>query len=262
MNGVAYVLLILQAAASGALILVGSVVEAYGYGLSLGTNWPYRNDIFSLAMRGDPEAWHRILATTLGVNAVILAFLLRDGNAFSGLALIAGTALLGVATLHVLAGKAPAFLHGLHGLLAYATLFAYVSELLPRSPSVWSVMVAIVPVHVFLLIVFLGGMVTGQRGYRRPIGAFVYPRTGGQWVFLVHGLGWALLVLTLAYYVQSYSVALLLALLQLLLGFMLYQAVNDRPSRPGILTVFHQSMALLIFLSLVFAWRIKVPFLG
>lgn len=262
MNTIADVLLIVQAVASAGLIMVGSVVEGYGYGLSLGTDWPYRNDIFHLALRGDPEAWHRIIATTLGLNAVLLAILLRDVNSISGLILIGSTALLGMATLNVLAGKAPAFLHGFHGLLAYSTMFAYLAELLPGSPSVWQLMETTVPIHAFLFMVFLGGMVTGQRGYQRAIGAFVLPRTKGQWVFVVHGLGWGLLVLTLAYYVGSYNGALILALLQALIGFMLYQSVNASPAKPGIITVFHQSMAMLIFLALVFAWQVKVPFLG
>lgn len=89
------ILLVIQTVAAIGLILVGSLVEAYGYGLSLGTNWPYHQNIFGLAMKGDPEAWHRIIATTLGVNAVLLAVLAHDSNTFSGLALIAATALLG-----------------------------------------------------------------------------------------------------------------------------------------------------------------------
>lgn len=262
MHTLAEILLILQIVASSGLILVGSLVEGFGYGLSLGTSWPYRHDIFHLALKGDPEAWHRIIATTLGVNAVILAVLLRDVNAFSGLALIVATALLGVATLHVLAGKAPSFLHGLHGLLAYSTLFAYLAEVVPGSMSVWSLMEQIVPIHAFLLMVFLGGIVTGQRGFKTPIGAFVLPRTLGHWAFVIHILGWLLLVLTLAFYAQSYSAALIFALLQVLLGLALYQSVNANPARPGILTVFHQSMGLLIFFSLVFAWQIRVPFLS
>ncbi len=92
------VLLVLQTAGLLGLILLGSLVEGYGYGLSLGTRWPYREDLLALAVKGDPEAWHRILATTLGVNAVVLAVLVGDTNTISGLILIAATALLGLAT--------------------------------------------------------------------------------------------------------------------------------------------------------------------
>ena len=256
------ILLVIQTVAAIGLILVGSLVEAYGYGLSLGTNWPYHQNILGLALKGDPEAWHRIIATTLGVNAVILAILAHDMNTFSGLALIAATALLGAATLNVLAGKMPAFLHGLHGLLAYATFLSYLSELQPSSPSVWHLMEALVPLHALLLMIFLGGMVTGQRGYQKAIGVFVVPKTAGQWVFAIHFLVWLLLVLTLAYYVDSYNAALVLVLLQSAVGLMLYQSVNASPSKPGILTVFHQGMAMLILLSIFFGWRITIPFLG
>ncbi len=256
------ILLVIQTVAAIGLILVGSLVEAYGYGLSLGTNWPYHQNIFGLALKGDPEAWHRIIATTLGVNAVLLAILAHDTNTFSGLALIAATALLGAATLNVLAGKMPAFLHGLHGLLAYATFLSYLSELQPSSPSVWHLMESLVPLHALLLMIFLGGMVTGQRGYQKAIGVFVVPKTAGQWVFAIHFVVWLLLVLTLAYYVDGYNAALVLVLLQSAIGLMLYQSVNASPSKPGILTVFHQGMAMLILLSIFFGWRITIPFLG
>jgi hypothetical protein len=255
------ILLIVQTVASAGLILVGSLVEAYGYGLSLGTKWPYHEKILALAMRGDPEAWHRIIASTLGVLAVVLVILVHDANTIAGLVLIALTALLGMATLYVLSGKAPAFLHGLHGLLAYSTFLSYLSELVHSSPAVWSMVNETVPLHALLLMIFLGGMVTGQRGYQRAIGEFVVPRSKGQWVFVLHGLVWLLLVLTLAYYVRSYSAALVLALFQGVFGFMLYQAVNARPSKPGILTVFHQSMAMLICLAMVFQWHVGVPFM-
>jgi hypothetical protein len=256
------ILLILQVVASAALVLVGSLAEAYGYGLSLGTAWPYRRDILRLASHGDPEAWHRLVATLLGINGVILAILLGGTNAWSGLLLIIATALLGIATLHVLAGRAPAFLHGLHELLAYATLTAYVSQIAQGSPSMWALLRRSVPLHPFLLMVFLGGMVTGQRGFKTPIGQFVVPRTPGQWMFAVHLGGWLLLVLTLAWYGPPSSVALLLALLQVLLGFALYQSINARPERPGVLTAMHQGTALLLFLSLVFSWRIPISLSG
>lgn len=256
------ILLVIQTVAAVGLILVGSLVEAYGYGLSLGTRWPYHEKILVLAVKGDPEAWHRIIATTLGVNAVILAILAHDLNTFSGLALIAATALLGMATLNVLAGKAPAFLHGFHGLLAYSTFLCYLSELQPSSPSVWHIMQTVIPLHALLLMIFLGGMVTGQRGYQKAIGSFVVPRSAGQWVFAIHFLVWLLLVLTLAYYVQSYSGAFLLVLLQAIVGLMLYQSVNAKPSKPGIITVFHQGTAMLILLAVFFGWRVAVPFLG
>jgi hypothetical protein len=255
-------LLVLQTAGVLALILVGSLVEGYGYGLSLGTRWPYHREILALAVKGDPEAWHRLIATALGANAVLLALLLGGTNTISGLILIAATALLGLATLHVLAGQAPPFLHGLHGLLAYSTVLCYLAELQASRPSVWHLAATLAPLHLLLLMVFLGGMVTGARGHQTEIGGFVAPRSAGQWVFVAHGLAWLLLVLTLAYDVQRYNVALILALTQAIVGFMLYQAVNTWPARPGILVVFHQGIAVLILLSVVLGWEVRVPVLG
>ncbi|MDN5874980.1 MAG: hypothetical protein L0H29_11440, partial [Sinobacteraceae bacterium] len=209
----------------------------------------------------DPEIWHRILATILGLNAVVLLILSPDANTLTGLVLIAATALLGIATLHVLAGKAPAFLHGLHGLLAYTTYITYLVALQPMAPPVWTYLAVIVPLHPFLFMIFLGGMVTGQRGYQRPIGTFVMPKTKGQWVFMLHYLAGLLFLLTLAYYIRAYSAALVLALAQFVIGFVLYQAVNDSPKRPGIMVAFHQAMALLILLAIVFYWRIPLGWL-
>ena len=54
----------------------------------------------------------------------------------------------------------------------------------------------------------------------------------------------------------------MLVLLQAVVGLMLYQSVNANPSKPGILTVFHQGMAMVILLSIFFGWRVTVPFLG
>lgn len=255
-------LLIVQAVALAGLILIGGVVEGFGYGLSLGTDWPYHEKIIILALKGDPEAWHRIVATILGLNAVALAILVRDANAYAGLVVIALTALLGMATLHVLAGKAPAFLHGLHGFLAYSTFLTYLLALHRSAPPVWAYVAVMIPLHPFFFMVFLGGMVTGQRGYQRAIGNFVLPRSKGQWVFILHGLIWLLLVLTLAYYIRVYTGAFLLALFQGVFGFMLFQSVNAKPARPGILVMFHQAMAILILLALFFSWQVHVPYFG
>ncbi|MDN5864425.1 MAG: cytochrome C oxidase assembly protein [Gammaproteobacteria bacterium] len=254
-------LVIFQVVAMAALIVIGGLVEGYGYGLSLGTQWPYHKKMLTREALTDPEIWHRLLATLLGLNAVALLILAPGANTIAGLVLIAATALLGVATLHVLAGKAPAFLHGLHGLVAYTTYITYLVALQPMAPPVWTYIAVIVPLHPFLLMIFLGGMVTGQRGYQRPIGAFVLPGTLGQWVFMLHYLAGLLFLLTLAYYIQAYSGALVLALAQFVIGFLLYQAVNHSPKRPGILVAFHQGMALLILLAIVFYWRIPLGWL-
>lgn len=255
-------LLIFQSVAMAGLIIIGGLVEGYGYGLSLGTRWPYHEKILVLARRWDPEAWHRIVATILGLNAIALVALAPGRNTVAGLVLIAVTALLGMATLHVLAGKAPAVLQGLHGLLAYTTFITYLLALRPQAPAIWTYLAAMVPLHAFLLMIFLGGMVTGQRGFQRPIGAFVLPKSKGQWVFALHYLAGLLFLLTLAFYVHAYSAALILALTQFAVGFVLFHAVNEKPRCPGILVAFHQGMALLILLALVYAWRVHLPGLG
>jgi hypothetical protein len=257
-----HVLLIIQVIAMAGLIVIGGLVEGYGYGLSLGTQWPYHKKMISRAAFTDPEIWHRFLATLLGLNAIAILALDPNANTVAGLVLIAVTALLGIATLHVLAGKAPAFLHGLHGLLAYTTYITYLLVMHPASLPVWRYLAVMVPLHAFLLMIFLGGMVTGQRGYQRPIGAFVIPRTKGQWVFALHYLAGLAFLLTLAFYAQAYSGALVLALAQFVLGFMLFHAVNASPKRPGILVAFHQGMALLILLAIIYVWQVHITGLG
>lgn len=248
-------LIIFQVIAIAGLIVIGGLVEGYGYGLSLGTHWPYHHKMLTRAALTDPEIWHRFLATILGLNAVLLLALKPSSNTISGLVLIAATALLGIATLHVLAGRLPSFMHGLHGLLAYTTYITYLIALRPSPLPVWRYLGITAPLHPFLLMIFLGGMVSGQRGYQRPIGVFVLPRTSGQWVFVLHYLVGLVFLLTLAFYFQAYSGALILALAQFLIGFILYQSVNATPMRPGIIVAIHQVMALLILLAIVFLWQ-------
>jgi hypothetical protein len=254
-------LVIFQVAAMAALIVIGGLVEGYGYGLSLGTQWPYHEKMITRAAWTDPEIWHRILATILGLNAIAILALAPGANTIAGLVLIALTAILGMATLHVLAGRAPAFLQGLHGLLAYATFITYLAVLHINGLPVWTYIEVMPVLHAFLLMVFLGGMVTGQRGYQRAIGAFIAPRTKGQWIFVLHGLAGLLFLLVLALYARVYPAALILALLQFIVGFALFHAVNDRPERPGILVAFHQSMALLILLAIVYVWQVPLDWM-
>jgi heme A synthase len=99
------------------LILLGSVVEGFGYGLSLGTRWPYTRNILVLMVQGDPEAAHRLVATLVGLIALALVVLAPSSATINGLALVIIAALFGIGTLHVLSGRMPAFVHGIHGLL-------------------------------------------------------------------------------------------------------------------------------------------------
>lgn len=254
-------LTLVQVVLAAGLIVVGGMVEGYGYGLSLGTNWPYTRNIATLALRGDPEAWHRIVATLLGLNALALLALDHGGLQWTGLGLIVFTALLGMATLFVLAGKAPSWLQGLHGLLAYSTLFTYLLAL-TNGPSLGFYLKTGIPLHSFFLVIFMGGMVTGQRGFARAIGSFTLPRTLSQWVWLVHGLAVLLFLLTLAYETPLNNVALLLLLAQVGFGFLTFQAVNARADRPGVLVPVHQLLSVGIAFALFYHLQVRVPWLG
>ncbi len=251
-------LVVFQAVLAAGIIVLGGFVEGYGYGLSLGTKWPYTRNIGVMALAGDPEAWHRLLATLLGVNAVVIV-LLRPGRLeVTGVALIALTALLGMATLYVLAGKAPAVLQGLHGIIAYLTLLAYLLIVDRSDLDLGTYLRVTAPFHAFLLVVFLGGATTGQRGYQAAIGYFTFPRTAAQWMWAAHGLSVLLLILTLALYASAYGVALLLVLVQVAVGVLGFHAVNTTPARPGMLVPVHQILTVLSALAIFFAWRLPM----
>lgn len=235
------------------LILLGSLVEGFGFGLSLGTRWPYTRNILVLLVRGDPEAAHRIVATLVGLIAVALVILSPNSLTVNGLVLIVVTALFGVGTLHVLAGRLPSIVHGVHGLLAYGVFLCYLCTLYVPGVAFWSYVEAVGSLHCVLLAVFLGGVTTGQRGFGQPIGAFDVPRRLPQLVMLVH-LGSALaLVATLGWLMPAYPLAFYLAVSQILVGFLLFHAVDLRPKAPGILVAFHQGMVLAITLAIVSA---------
>jgi hypothetical protein len=199
------ILLAVQVIGMAGLVIIAGFVEGYGYGLSLGTRWPYHEKILVLAMKADPEAWHRIVATILGLVGVALVILAPGANTITGLALIVVTAVLGMATLHVLAGRWPAFLQGLHGLLAYSTYITYLLALKPDAPPVWDYLKVMAPLHPFLVMIFLGGVTTGSRGYQRAIGGFKVPRSKGQWAFSLHYVFGLIFLLTLGYYSHTYS---------------------------------------------------------
>ena len=112
-------------ALAGILILLGSLAEGFGYGLSLGTRWPYTRNILVLMVWGDPEAAHRLVATLVGLIALALVFLAPGSATINGLVLVIIAALFGIGTLHVLSGRMPAFVHGIHGLLAYGVFLSY-----------------------------------------------------------------------------------------------------------------------------------------
>ncbi len=246
-------LYVTEASLAAILILLGSLVEGFGFGLSLGTQWPYTRNILVLLIEGDPEAAHRIVATLVGIIAVALVVLAPGSATISGLVLIVLTALLGIGTLHVLAGRLPSVVHGVHGLLAYGVFLCYLSVLLISGVHFWSFLGSTVPLHALLLTIFLGGMTTGQRGFGKAIGAFDWPRSSPQAVMIIHLLSALAVVATLASLMPHYPVALYIAVGQMCVGFLLFQAVNLRPKSPGILVALHQLVALSIAVAVVAA---------
>jgi len=240
-----------QTALAAILILLGSLVEGFGFGLSLGTNWPYTRNIFVLMIEGDPEAAHRIVATLVGTIGVALVILAPGSATINGLVLIVATAVLGVGTLHVLSGRLPSVVHGVHGLLAYGVFLCYLSMLYVPGVEFWSYLHTTSALHALLLTVFLGGMTTGQRGFGKPIEAFDWPRRPSQLVMIVHLFAALAVVATLGWLMPEYPVAFYLAVAQVAVGFLLFHAVNLKPKNPGILVALHQAMALSITLAIV-----------
>jgi hypothetical protein len=240
---------------ASALILLGSIVEGFGYGLSLGTRWPYTRNIVVLMLRGDPEAAHRVLATAVGLCALALAILDPRYMTFMGLGLIVVTALFGMGTLYVLAGRAPAFVHGTHGLLAYLVFLNYLVALNYPGVQLLPYVSATVALHSVLFAIFMGGMVTGQRGFGTAIEPFLHPQRTSQWIFMVHGTAALIVIATLGWMSSAYPVAFTLALLQAAVGFFLFHAVNLKPKSPGAMVAFHQLMALLITSAIVLHWH-------
>ncbi|MEM3185957.1 MAG: hypothetical protein QXQ39_04670 [Conexivisphaerales archaeon] len=245
-----------EAVMAAAIIVVGGTVEGYGYGLSLGTRWPYTRDMPRLAKAGDPEVWHRLLSTLLGLNSLAILILDPSLLELTGFLLVAITALLGLATLYVLSGKVPSVFQGLHDVLAYSTMLTYLMIYMGMKIGFLQYLLNVPAFHSFYFAIFMGGFVTGQRGFKKAIGYFVLPKTSGQVVWSIHGLAVLILVYTLAITFPEYDIALLLALLQVAVGFMSYQAVNQSASKPGILIPIHQLLSVLIALAIFFTWHI------
>jgi len=236
---------------SAILILLGSVVEGFGYGLSLGTRWPYTRNILVLMVRGDPEAAHRLVATLVGVIALAMVILAPSSATINGLALVIVAALFGIGTLHVLSGRMPALVHGIHGLLAYGVFLSYLTGMVFPGTAFWPFLKYTIALHALLLAVFLGGMTTGQRGFGQSIGAFFRPQRLAHWTVATHILAALTVVATLGWLMPAYPVAFYLAVTQVAVGFLLFNAVNLKPKNPGTIVAFHQSVALLITVAIV-----------
>lgn len=248
-------LLVAQVVFAGVLIMLGSIVEGFGFGLALGTRWPYTKNIVVLMLRGDPEAAHRVVATLVGLVGVALAIVHPVYEMFLGLGLIVATALFGLGVLYVLAGRAPAIVHGIHGLLAYLVFMAYLLPLAHANIGLGYYLLIIIPTHALLFAIFMGGVVTGGRGFGQPLGQFAMPERKPQWIFALHGIAGLLVLGTLGWYMPTYPVAFTLVLVQVAIGFLVFQSVNLKPKAPGAVVAFHQAMALLITSAIVFQWR-------
>lgn len=248
-------LFLTQISLAGVLILLGSLVEGFGFGLSLGTHWPYTRNIFVLLITGDPEAAHRVVATLVGLIAVALVILAPGSATINGLALVLLTALLGVGTLHVLSGRIPSFVHGTHGLLAYGVFLSYLAGFLFHGVEFWGYLGAMWVLHPILVTVFLGGMTTGQRGFGKPIGAFYMPQGPAHWVVALHILSALSLVAALGWMMPVFPLAFFAAVAQIAVGFLLFHAVNLRPKNPGTIVALHQCMVLFITVAVVAALR-------
>ncbi len=236
---------------AGILILLGSLVEGFGYGLSLGTHWPYTRNILVLMIEGDPEAAHRVVGTLAGAIAVALAILAPSSASLNGLALLIAAGLLGIGTLHVLSGRFPSFVHGIHGLLAYGVFLCYLSGLVLPGIAFWTYLGLMAALHPVLLAVFVGGMTTGQRGFGQPIGAFYMPQRAAHWTTAAHVTTALLVVATLGWLMPAYPLAFYLAVGQIAAGFLLFHAVNLKPKNPGLIVAFHQGMAIAITAAIV-----------
>lgn len=253
--GVVDGLIMMEVVFASALVLLGSIVEGFGYGLSLGTQWPYTRNIVVLMLRGDPEAAHRLLATLVGLVALVLAIIHPTYETINGLVLIVVTALFGMGTLYVLAGKVPSIVHGTHGLLAYFVFMNYLLALVYPDMHLWPFLRMVIPTHALLFAIFMGGMVTGGRGFGTAIAPFLHPQKPAQWIFVVHGFAALLVIGTLGWMSAVYPVAFFLALFQAVVGFFLFYAVNLKPKTPGAMVPFHQMMVLLITTAIVMRWH-------
>ncbi len=245
-----------QAVMAAAIIVVGGTVEGYGYGLSLGTKWPYTRSMPRLAKAGDPEVWHRLLSTLLGLNSLLILVLDPSQLEWSGFILVVITALLGLATLYVLSGKAPSIFQGLHDVLAYSTLLAYMMIAAGMGMGFPQYVAGMAPILLFYPVIFMGGVVTGQRGFQKAIGYFMVPRTKAQLVWVVHGLSVLAFILGLAAFFPLYGMALGLAAVQVVVGLLSYQAVNESAAKPGGLIPLHQLLTLMIIVAIFFGWQL------
>ena len=241
---------------AGAAIVLGGIVEGYGYGLSLGTNWPYTNDILQLAVKGDPEAIHRIIATLLGILSLVLLIIDFNMITLVGFVAIIITALLGTATLYVLAGKLPSIFQGFHDIAAYTTFVSYLvlaTNYVTPGKYLEFLISAITPPHFLYFVIFVGGVVTGTRRMKLKIGSIndvIKPKNGLQWAWVIHGI--LAMIFFIALIVLKYWIPLVPALIEIAVGLFVYYQINKNPTKPGISVGLHQLFSLAVVISLIF----------
>jgi len=238
---------------AGLTIVLGGIVEGYGYGLSLGTNWPYTNNIMELAGKGDPEAIHRISATLVGIFALTL--LIIDFNIITlvGFIAVIFTALLGMATLYVLAGKLPSIFQGFHDIAAYTTFITYLilaTNFISPDKYLGFLADAIIPPHFLYFVIFMGGVVTGTRRMRLSIGDVRKPKNRLQWAWVIHGILAAIFFIALI--ILRYWIPLVLSIIEIAVGLFVYYQINKNPTKPGISIGLHQLFSLAVVISLIF----------
>ncbi|MEM0373774.1 MAG: cytochrome C oxidase assembly protein [Sulfolobaceae archaeon] len=248
---------LIEAILAGATIVIGGIVEGYGYGLSLGTSWPYSRDFTSALSKGDPEAIHRMIATIIGILAILLIPL----SGFSlisilGLVSVIITALLGMATLYVLAGKLPSVFQGFHDIAAYTTFVIYLIMALRPDLNILNFLIeAITPPHFLYFVIFMGGVVTGSRRMKYEIGNILRPKNSIQVAWLIHGIATIVFLISLILYTLNssilYIIPLILTIITSLIGLLTYRKINSNPIKPGIFVGLHQLFSLIIVVSLV-----------
>jgi len=230
---------------SSLTIVLGGIVEGYGYGLSLGTNWPYTKNMLRLALKGDPEVFHRIIATVIGILAsisLILDFSIL--NLLGFLSLIV-TAILGMAVLYVLSGKLPPFIQGVHDVFAYSTflIYLFLSFNLNLNSSI-NFLSSNVPLFFFYLTIFLGGTVSGARRMKERVGLFIVPKSRLQFFWFLHGVSTLLFLFILAFYIPSYLTTFLLLIAEIAMGGLTYFRLERNPVRPGFVVALHQILSI------------------
>jgi hypothetical protein len=238
-------------------IILGGIVEGYGYGLSLGTSWPYSKNFTSALRTGDPEAIHRLIATLIGILSILIIFTSNFSFlSILGFLSVVITAILGMATLYVLAGKLPSFFQGFHDIAAYTTFVIYlVMALKPNIDIINFLIQALIPPHFLYFVIFMGGVVTGARKMSNPIGNVLKPNSRIQVYWIIHSLATLIFLFGVIYYliVSSllYIIPLMLTIIEIFIGLLVYRRVNKDPLKPGISVGLHQLFSVLIVASLV-----------